>query len=337
MAIYDNFIPENTALPDIRRIGIYNGKGNRVGFVPLGNLTFPEKKGKQYSFGALSDVHIVYDTADDDFKRALSYLNAQENVAFTCICGDLTDQGTAAELQQYKAITDQYSSGTPVYAAAGNHEYYQSTSISFLSEYTGKPLYYTFSHGDDVFIMMGIISGTEGNLFAAGQLQWLYETLEANRNKRCFLFEHIPPAEGSGDVLGVYPHTKLRNQTESIVFKSFLSHYKNVIFFHGHTHMKYDLQKYGDNANYDHVFGCHSIHIPSLSVPRDVCADGTSYSTIYAASEGYVVYVYESGIFLRGMDFVNGTFLPIAGYWLDTTLQTVAAGTYTDTTGTILT
>ena len=38
-----------------------------------------------------------------------------------------------------------------------------------------------------------------------------------------------------------------------------------------------------------------------------------------------------------GMDFVKGEFLSIASYWLDTTLRTVAAGTYTDSTGTIKT
>jgi hypothetical protein len=97
--------------------------------------------------------------------------------------------------------------------------------------------------------------------------------------------------------------------------------------------MKYYLQKYGDNANYDKVFGCHSVHIPSLSVPRDV--NGSTYATIYAESEGYVVDVYENGIHLRGRDFVKGEFLPIASDWLDTALQTIPAGTYTDSTGTI--
>lgn len=337
MTQYGDLIPQNTAYLESRRIGIYNTKGNRVGFIPLGNLKFPNTMQKQYSFGALSDVHIVYDTAADDFKAALSYLNNSEDVAFICICGDLTDDGSTGQLQQYKAIADQYSLDTPVYAVAGNHEYYQNTSNAFLSNYTSKPLYYTFTHGDDVFIMVGIISGTEGNLFAEGELQWLYETLEANRNKRCFLFEHVPPVEGSGDAFGIYPYAKLKSHTESVVFKSLLRHYKNTVFFHGHTHMKYYLQKYGDNANYDNVFGCHSVHIPSLAVPRDASADGTSYSTIYADSEGYVVDVYENGIHLRGRDFVKGEFLPIASYWLDTTLQVVTAGTYTDSTGTITT
>lgn len=163
-----------------------------------------------------------------------------------------------------------------------------------------------------------------------------FETLEENRNKRCFLFEHIPPIEGCGDGLNIYPYTKLDSSYKSTVFKSLLRHYHNVIFFHGHTHMKFYLQKYSDMANYDYVFGCHGVHIPSLAVPRDT--NGTSgYTTVYADSEGYLVDVYEDGIHLRGRDFIKGEFLPIASYWLDTTLQTVEAGTYTDPTGTITT
>ena len=97
--------------------------------------------------------------------------------------------------------------------------------------------------------------------------------------------------------------------------------------------MKFDLQEIDKRANYSEAFGYRSVHIPSLCVPRDI-VDGT-LTNIYADSEGYVVDVYEDGIHLRGRDFVKGEFLPIASYWLDTTLQTIPEGTYTDPTGTI--
>jgi hypothetical protein len=114
-----------------------------------------------------------------------------------------------------------------------------------------------------------------------------------------------------------------------------LSHYKNIVFFHGHSHLKFYLQEYDELANYDNMRGSHSVHIPSLAVPReDITGDGVA-DDIEAGSEGYVVDVYENGIHLRGRDFVKGEFLPIASYWLDTTLQDVAAGTYQDPTGTI--
>ena len=333
MAQYKDFIPENVALSNTRRIGIYNSKGNRVGFVPLDTLTPPTMGKKRYSFGALSDVHIVYDTAASDFQKALTYLNEDADVAFTCICGDLTDNGTDEQLAQYKAVVDVYSSDTPVYAIAGNHEAY-STQPTLLEQYTGKPLYYSFEHGNDVFIMCGCYSWSNDGVFTTEYLKWIYETLEANRNKRCFIFQHVFPWGDSGNP-GEHYSFDMFSGTKGSVFQSLLRHYKNTVFFHGHSHTKFDLQEVDEKANYSDALGYRSVHIPSLAVPRDIV--NSALSNIYADSEGYVVDVYENGIHLRGRDFVKEEFLPIASYWLDTTLQTVAAGTYTDSTGTITT
>ena len=333
MAQYKDFIPENVALSGTRRIGIYDKNGNRVGQIPLGSLTPPTLSRTQYSFGALSDVHIVYDTATSDFQKALTYLNDNVDVAFTCICGDLTDNGTAEQLAQYKAVVDAYSADTPVYAIAGNHEDY-SKQPTLLEQYTGKPLYYSFTHGNDVFLMLGCYSWANDGIFTNEYLQWIYENLEANRNKRCFIFEHVFPWGDSGNPGGYYSFDMFSG-TKGSVFQSLLRHYKNTVFFHGHSHTKFELQAVDKKANYSDALGYRSVHIPSLAVPRDIV--NNALSNIYADSEGYVVDVYETGIHLRGRDFVKGEFLPIASYWLDTTLQTVAAGTYTDPTGTITT
>ena len=88
-------------------------------------------------------------------------------------------------------------------------------------------------------------------------------------------------------------------------------------------------------ANYDRYYGIHSVHIPSLAVPREF--ENAAYVQKFSESEGYVVDVYENGIHLRGRDFVKEEFLPIASYWLDTTLQTIPESTYRDSTGTIKT
>ena len=337
MAQFNDFIAENVALSNTRRIGIYNSNGYRVGFIPLGSLTPPNIGQKQYSFGALSDVHIVYTTAKTDFQTALTYLNNDEDVVFTCICGDLTDNGTAEQLAQYKAAVDAYSPDTPVYAIAGNHEAYDGTPVTTqkIQPYTGQPFYYSFTHGDDAFLMCGCYTQNAGNIFTTEELQWLYETLEENRNRRCFVFQHVFPWGDSGNPNNAYAYGDLFAGTKGDVFKSLMVHYKNTVFFHGHSHMKFELQEVDEKANYSEAFGYRSVHIPSLAVPRDI-VDGT-LTIIYADSEGYVVDVYENGIHLRGRDFVKGEFLPIASYWFDTTLQTIPAGTYTDSTGTIVT
>lgn len=335
MRAYTDFILENIAPLGVRRIGVYNDQGNRVGQIPLGPLTPPALGEKLYSFGALSDVHVALQTGADDFRKALTYLNETEDVEFTCICGDLTQNATADELSQYKQLVDAYSAGTPVYAIAGNHEAYDGTPVTTakIQPYTGQPFYYSFTHGSDVFVMVGCYTQNPGNIFTVEELQWLYETLEANRNKRCFVFQHVFPWGDSGNANNAYAYGDLFAGTKGDVFKSLMRHYKNTVFFHGHSHMKFELQQEDEKANYSEAFGYRSVHIPSLAVPRDI-VDGTLIN-IYADSEGYVVDVYENGIHLRGRDFVKGEFLPIASYWLDTTLQTVAAGTYKDSTGTI--
>lgn len=336
MAKFNGFVPQNIAYKSSEKIGVYNSKGKCVGKISLGGLVFPQLGEKLYSFGALSDVHYQYSTAADDFKRALTFLNQEENVKFTCICGDLTASGTEEELAEYKACVEAYSPNTPVYAISGNHEPRNADFLSILETYTGHPLYYSFTYGNDVFIMVGIKADSVGKLFTTDELQWLYETLEANRNKRCFVFQHVRPDDACGNAFGVYGYD-IWGGTEQIVFESLLRHYKNIVLFHGHSHLKFDMQLlFGKGANYDTAFGVHSVHIPSLAVPSTGDATGTSsYKYLYSCSEGYVIDVYKNHIVLKGRDFAEERFLPIANYCLDTTLKVVEANTFVDSTGTI--
>ena len=116
-----------------------------------------------------------------------------------------------------------------------------------------------------------------------------------------------------------------------------LRHYKNVILFHGHSHIIYELQTKTNEypANYDYHFGIHSIHLGSITQPRVKTEDGSAKDS--AGSQGSVVDVYENHIIVRGRDFITGEFLPIATYCFDTTLKTVEANTYRDSTGVITT
>lgn len=337
MAEYEKFIPENKAPINSNQIYVCKGK-TVIGKIKAGKLNMPEIGNKLYSFGAVADVHITYDTAQEDFQKALSYFNEKEDVDFTCVCGDLTSSGTDSEFQTYADYVNTYSPNTPVYEVTGNHDAHNKVmSFDSMRAYTGHDLYYSFNKGDDVFIMFGM---TQANLnetvetpFSPESLQWLYETLEANRNKRCFVFQHCLRFDGSGKPYSKNPTGNLLNNTLGSVFLSLMEHYKNVIWFHGHSHMKFQCQEDCSYANYDNMFGCHSVHIPSLAVPRDY--ENDEYFYIYSESEGYVVDVYENHVVLRGRDFVKEKFLPIATYCFDTPIQVVKANTYTDTTNTI--
>jgi hypothetical protein len=180
-------------------------------------------------------------------------------------------------------------------------------------------------------------------MLSADELQWLYETLEANRNKRCFVFNHVlPHAHGVGNPNGLYTSALIWNINDGGIGQAFINllrHYKNSILFHGHSHTRFWLQEVDEKANYSDIDGYRSVHIPSLSVPRDIADSGTALEYVYAESEGYIVDVYDNCIVLNGRDFIDndadGNLLPIATYKIDTTLQTVEANTFTDSTGTI--
>lgn len=68
-------------------------------------------------------------------------------------------------------------------------------------------------------------------LFSTAELQWLYETLEDNRNKRCFVYQHIFLRDGSSDAADLNGNGDLLDNTPGNVFRSLMAHYKNVVCF----------------------------------------------------------------------------------------------------------
>lgn len=347
---YTHFIPENTAPYNTKSIGVYNASGERVCGIPLNSLMPKTETDKLYSFLAVSDVHLTYDTANEDFRRALTFAETSDCL-FTCVCGDLTSTGSDSEMELYKSTVDTYAPTKPVFAIAGNHEsIWGNMTFDRTTPYTGKPLYYSFTQGEDVFIMLGHYGTYKGDgigwlpseFVTVEELQFLYETLEANRNKRCFIFNHVYPYEdGVGDANRLYNGRYWLTTDGGVgqAFHELLKHYKNALLFHGHSHLRFALQEIDKKANYSGAVGYRSIHIPSLSVPRDLVDGGLEY--VYAESEGYVVDVYPDCIVLNGRDFIDndkdGHTLAIATYKIDTTLVEIAAGTFTDSTGTITT
>jgi hypothetical protein len=206
-------------------------------------------------------------------------------------------------------------------------------NLEKLEYYTGKGLFFEVTQNDDVFIFLGQPSG---NIPMSDEaLQWLYGRLEANRNKRCFIFVH--PNISTGNPLGAYVSNPLFTLwgTKTTAFTNLLKHYKNTILFHGHTHTKFECQEQDKKSTYSNEDGFRSVHVPSSGTPRDVI-DG-ALVTKYDESQGYLVDVYDDCIVLNGMDLINNKPVPLGTYKIDTTLQTIEANTFTDSTGTITT
>lgn len=318
---YDDLIAENCAPVEATSIAVYNADNEKVGDIALGGLK-TNLGAKLYSFGALADIHIGSENSVSKTNAALSYLTDTENVDFVCIPGDLTESASDANFASLKAIIDGCS--VPVYVSTGNHDTpdYRGTNDmpnEFIENYTGNPYYYSFTQGNDVFIMVGIRENQEGHIFFDGEIEWLYETLEANKDKRCFVFQHVfPYDEGCGNA-GDFYDLDIWGYEDEASFESLMERYSNAIFFHGHSHTIFEGQTIDDMANYSYASGSHSVHIPSVTKPRAI-STGTYDMTL---NQGYSVDVYQNGIILKGLDFVQEEFIPIGQYYLDTTLKTI--------------
>lgn len=350
---YTGLTDINTAPKKATKIGVYDTANTRVGEIALGWLNrFISGWTPTYTFAAISDVHIGKGDSVEDLTNATAYFDANDSIEFAVLCGDAVDNSKEInELETYQSIVANVQ--TPIYVTMGNHESVnldtsgEGTDISgnyaSISQYfkqnahpnINQELYYSFEKSGDVFIMLGVYGNFGyGRTFSNEELQWLYETLEANRNKRCFLFHHYFPKNGSGDAVNCYSSDGLKGK-QGDVFYSLLRHYKNVIYFHGHSHASFRVQELNKYNTIDKEYGMYSVHIPSLMWTTYPNTKGDAYVKDADTGEGYIIDVYSTGVHLKGRDFEKNKFSPIGTYWLDTTLKQIEAGTFYDETGTI--
>ncbi len=264
-----------------------------------------EGDGFLYNIGILSDIHAgIYQTKLEGILRY--YEN--RGVDFVCNAGDVSQAGFGyaqagdSYFIAYKTIADKFDFN--IYVLAGNHDNYYAPIQQDYEKwvyYTGCELFYTVEKGDDVYIFVS--QEEQRSLLSDSALLWLYDTLEANRNKRCFLFFHSMITNDSGNPLGTYT-TDLyawMPPARRTAFLKLLQHYDNVTAFHGHSHFGFETIEQDPSAIYTNKNGFRSVHVPSVTVPGSVGynEDGSSYRhTTYDFSEAYYVSVFEDHIIL---------------------------------------
>ena len=320
-----DFIKENIPPYESTRIGVYDSDGKEVGGIPL--YYFKKERGERlYSFGVLSDVHNQTSQAaepTEDLQRALSLFNEREDVEFTCISGDITETATEAEYKIFKNNIQACSPNTPVYSTPGNHDCSQGgLNLALWKQYTGCERTYEITHGTDHFLFLGMNKWSMGSSsctpYLMEDLEWLAEKLEAYKNERCFIFTHLFFPEYAGNFKEIYLKANWLMGTQHDFLKDLLNYYTNTIWFSGHSHWKWYLQKYEDNANIERAGGW-TVHVPSCASPID--SDGVSTRVSKGLeSEGAIIDVYENYIDIRGIDLKNDMYIPTAKYRLDTTL-----------------
>ena len=283
---------------------------------------------KLYSFGLLSDIHIDGDENDEafsiqDFSKELQYFN-NENVDFIAITGDLTYDGRLQDYKKYKEIIQSNAQNKIIIACTGNHDVL--SEFSNWEEYVdSRGKYYEWTYNNDKFLILGLDKDDlSGQFITNEELNWLKEKLNQYRNQRVFLLFHVY-IDPVGNVNHLYPYESLSGVIGD-KFIDMLTHFKNVIFLSGHSHLDYRLQKFAKNANISiDNSTCHRIHTPSASRPR-TNDEGISSSDTYndlQGCEGAIVEVYENGLIIQGRDFEIDKNLPISRYYLETTIINV--------------
>lgn len=332
---YDDFIDSNIVPGDADAIGIFDEADVKVGSIEVNGVK-ADNAGLLYSVGMLSDVHLntqnlYYSDSFTDFGRALEFFNSSAvNVAFTCTCGDISENGTEAEFARFQEIVAANPS-TPVYTTTGNHDATQSgINEALWKQYTGHGLTYevsqTLPNGKtDHFLFLGMSAWNFSEAYTTANLMWLRSRLELYKNERCFIITHLFFPDGAGNMLNIYPEGNWLRGVQLNELKELAAKYVNTIWFSGHSHWKWSLQQFDIDANiYRNHNAGWTVHIPSCAKPSDSDGNpGSSYARQEKKdqSEGAVINVYENYIDILGVDLIAGKYLPIATYRLDTTLE----------------
>lgn len=322
---YDKFNDKNIAPSEAEYI-ISKKDNTLIDYIKIpSNWKINNMGNKLYSFGLLSDIHIDGDGSDNadsinDFTKELQYFKSN-NVDFIGITGDLTYDGRVEDYQKYKEIVNANVSDIPIIACAGNHD--------ILTEFTNwetyvdtKGRYYEWEYNSDKYIILGLENDNLSSNFISDEtLNWLIEKLNTYRNQRVFLLFHVF-VEPVGNVNQLYPYSVLSG-AKAEKFIKVLTHFKNVIFLSGHSHLDYRLQEYGKDANISiNRETCQRLHTPSGSRPRKNDTGGSSSDTYnyLQGCEGAIIEVYENGLIIQGRDFETNENLPIARYYMETSV-----------------
>jgi len=308
---------------------------------------------KQYSFEALSDIHIQADDSywylsKPHFANALE-VAAKRNVDFMTICGDMVNgysyDGLKKEYPQYLELIAKSNYNNPIYETNGNHEMKGGSATQNLDlyrQYTGlntttgvlssTPYYEKTINGDHYIFLVLELSGSpnESSEFTNTQLDWFEGLLKKyyNDGHKIIVNQHaLIRGYGAGDnkVTPYYGGHLQQTYAEVKRLMSLMEQYPDIIMMNGHSHIDF---KYGYNFDNENGNTCYTVHIPSTSStthPNDSGSGLKDYKeTMHNnSSQGYLVDVYDDYVILNGTDLAFNLICPSYTYMVDYTGQTL--------------
>jgi len=365
IGIYDS---NNKRVGEIPLGNLENNQGTPL--YKVGLLSDIHVDTTDYNYSQYLNSYPYSDEGAGDLKRAFKWLRDYEHVDMVCASGDLSQYGENSEFTMTQSAVAEILTGTPFYTCTGNHDCYSSHSgASTFPTYTRRTLEttthtlnissayansYYFTHSfqnssgdtvDDVFVFFSMYNYSAGNAYLADDITWLGGVLETFKNNRVFVFTHLFFPEYAGNLGrvngsgGIYPTGNWLSGSGLTALMNLLSNYKNVFWFSGHSHWKWDLQRFQKNVNIARYGneGAWTIHIPSCALPIDSDYTNTSQETSTnrvekpLESQGGVMDVYEDKVVIRGIDFnintsQNGS--TEQGYSGDTYVRYLPIATY---------
>lgn len=282
----------------------------------------------KYQFYVVSDIHL--DKVDDyhainDFSRFLQLVtnNNQKHVVICC-CGDInTNDVTDAEkgYNAFESIMKEYSKTVTFWTCKGNHD---ADLFKNNSEEIKRSWFEIFKNeenfvqtiNNDVFIFLSIESweqeqSPDFDEHYGSSVEWLNTNIEANLDKRVFLFMHFPlrayhedETHTSGLIPEFYKDKSYGFKNESVEsrkIQEIIEKHKNIIVFTGHTHNAFECQNTLSHIIYNRLNDVSYIHVPSLSYPRD------ENGKVIEQNENqpiqfFEILVYDDKIEINGMD-----------------------------------
>lgn len=173
----------------------------------------------------------------DDVYRALVSRAMKYSPDFVVNTGDMVN---SPDLRNWNKFWDRSKPITaPYFLTPGNHDVTDGNGERFYRDQVPSPgnnLYYSFTAGNALFIILDSNVPGEDKEIAGEQFSWLKMLLSRSRQRHIFVFLHHPlfPEKGIGHHCGqcLDKHSKERDRLEALFAK-----HKVTAVFAGHEHL----------------------------------------------------------------------------------------------------
>lgn len=187
-----------------------------------------------FRFAVLSDVQEALPEVQDIYR----VLNRQEGIDFVLGAGDLTERGSAPQLERFQRELEQLT--IPYYTTLGNHELGQTPTL--YHSYFGRGSQ-SFEYKGVRFTLLDSASATLDPIVYA----WLESWLARGASQAHVVAMHIPPLDPVGVRNGAFAS---RNEAAKLLAR--LAAGKVDLTLYGHIHSYYHFENAGIRA---HVSG----------------------------------------------------------------------------------